>query len=217
MKKFPIIKIYEALYKAFGPQYWWPAKTPFEVMAGAVLTQNTSWNNVEKAISNLKKEKLLNPHRLNKLKLSKLARIIRPAGYFNVKAKRLKNLTCFLLKKYNGNLRLIGKENLKILRKTLLDVNGIGYETCDSILLYALDKPVFVIDAYTKRVFARCGVVDKNIPYEELQSIFMRNLPRNVKLYNEYHALIVRLGKDVCRKLPKCNLCCIRNTCKRIL
>lgn len=194
---------------------WWPGKTPFEVIVGAVLTQNTSWANVEKAILNLKRENLLAPKRLNKTDVLKLARIIKPAGFFNVKAKRVKSFLDFLFREYDGNLRVMRKENIRTLRRKLLNVNGIGAETCDSILLYALQKPIFVIDAYTIRIFSRLGIVDEDVGYEKLQSLFMKNLPRNTKLYNEYHALIVKLGKDICRKRPICNLCVIRKLCKK--
>lgn len=214
MKKDLFVKIYNRLYQFFGPRGWWPAEAPFEVMVGAVLTQNTSWANVEKAILNLKREKLLTPQRLNKVKLARLAKHIRPAGYFNVKAKRLKSLVGFLFKEYKGNLKRMRGEDIGTLRVKLLAVHGIGPETCDSILLYALDKPVFVIDAYTKRIFSRCGITKEDVPYEDLQSIFTGNLPENAKLYNEYHALIVQLGKDVCRKKPRCGVCCIRALCK---
>jgi len=214
VKKDLLGKIYKRLYKAFGPRRWWPGETPFEVMVGAVLTQNTAWSNVEKAILNLKKEKLLTPQRLNGIRTSRLARLIRPAGYFNVKAKRLKSLVGFLFKEYRGDLRRMRGEGVRTLRPKLLGVHGIGPETCDSILLYALEKPVFVIDAYTKRIFSRCGVTKEDIPYEKLQSFFMKNLPNSVQLYNEYHALIVQLGKDICRTSPKCGLCCIRDLCK---
>ncbi len=208
-------KVYHKLYKAFGPRNWWPGKTPFEVMVGAILTQNTAWSNVEKAISNLKKEGLLTPKRLNEINISGLAKLIKPAGYFNVKAKRLKNFLDFLFKEYNGNIRLMGKESTAALRNRLLNVNGIGPETCDSILLYALNRPIFVIDAYTRRIFSRCGLAKDDIPYERLQSIFMENLPRSKKLYNEYHALIVQMGKDICKKRPNCNLCVINELCKK--
>ncbi len=208
------IKIYKRLYKAFGPRGWWPGHTPFEVMVGAVLTQNTAWTNVEKAIRNLKREKVLTPARLNGVDTSRLARLIRPAGYFNVKAKRIKSLVNFLFKEYKGDLRRMREERINTLRPKLLGVHGVGPETCDSILLYALEKPVFVIDAYTKRIFSRCGAAKEDIPYEELQSVFMEYLPKSVRLYNEYHALIVQLGKDICRKDPKCGLCCIKGFCK---
>ncbi len=214
MRKDLLVRIYKRLFKTFGPRGWWPGQSPFEVMVGAVLTQNTAWTNVEKAIRNLKREKILTPARLNKIRIAKLARLIRPAGYFNVKAKRLKSLVGFLFKEYKGDLSRMREERIGTLRPKLLGVHGIGPETCDSILLYALEKPVFVIDAYTKRIFSRCGVAKEDIPYEELQSLFMEDLPKSVRLYNEYHALIVQLGKDICRKDPKCGLCRIREFCK---
>jgi endonuclease-3 related protein len=214
VRRDPVLKIYKRLYKTFGPRGWWPGQTPFEVMVGAVLTQNTAWTNVEKAIRNLKRERVLTPGRLHKIKASRLARLIRPAGYFNVKAKRLKSLVSFLFKEYKGDLSRMRKEGIRTLRPKLLGVHGIGPETCDSILLYAFDKPAFVIDAYTKRIFSRCGITKEDIPYEELQSVFVETLPKNVRLYNEYHALIVQLGKDICRKDPKCGLCCIREFCR---
>lgn len=214
MRRDLLLKIYKRLYKTFGPRGWWPGQTPFEVMVGAVLTQNTAWTNVEKAIHNLKREKVLTPTRLDNIKISRLARLIRPAGYFNVKAKRLKCLVGFLSKEYKGDLKRMRKERINTLRPKLLGVHGIGPETCDSILLYALEKPVFVIDAYTKRIFSRCGATKEDISYEELQSLFMDNLPKSVRLYNEYHALIVQLGKDTCRNDPKCGLCCIKEFCQ---
>ena len=208
-----VFKIYERLYAAFGPRRWWPADTPFEVMVGAVLTQNTSWTNVEKAIFNLKEQRSLDLESLNRIPHRKLADLIRPSGYYNIKAKRLKSLVSFLMHNFKGDIALMRRQDRKALRKKLLLVHGIGPETCDSIMLYALNKPVFVIDAYTKRIFSRCGMVKENVTYDELQRLFMESLPRNVRLYNEYHALIVQLGKEVCRKIPKCNLCPINKLC----
>ena len=214
MKKIPkVFKIYEKLYSEFGPRHWWPAETPFEVMVGAVLTQNTSWTNVEKAIFNLKERRSLDPESLNRIPHRKLAGLIKPSGYYNIKAKRLKSLVSFLMHNFKGDIALMRRQDLKALRKELLLVHGIGPETCDSIMLYALDKPIFVIDAYTKRIFSRCGMVKEGVTYDELQRLFMESLPRDVKLYNEYHALIVRLGKEICRKTPKCNLCPINKLC----
>lgn len=214
MKKIPrVFKIYEKLYSRFGPRHWWPAETPFEVMVGAVLTQNTSWANVEKAIFNLKEQGLLDPESLNRTPRRKLAGLIKPSGYYNVKAKRLKSLVSFLMHNFKGDIALMRRQDQKALRKELLLVHGIGPETCDSIMLYALNKPVFVIDAYTKRIFSRCGMVKEGVTYDGLQRLFMETLPRNVKLYNEYHALIVQLGKEICRKEPKCNLCPVNKLC----
>jgi endonuclease-3 related protein len=177
-------------------------------MVGAILTQNTSWLNVEKAIANLKKVRVLMPRRLYRLSLNRLAQLIKPAGYYNIKAKRLKHFLGFLLKRYRGSVKRMRKVNLRILRQQLLSVNGIGPETADSILLYALNKPVFVVDAYTKRILARHGLIPEDSAYEVVQNLFRQNLKNNVKLFNEYHALLVRLGKDFCWKgNPKCYQC----------
>ncbi len=200
--------IYKKLYHSFGPQYWWPAKTRFEVMVGAILTQNTSWSNAEKAINNLKKHKLLKPKELHKLPQKKLSNLIVPAGYYNIKAKRLKEFLNFLFKNYKGNLKKMASMDTPTLRRQLLSVNGIGPETADSILLYALNKPVFVIDAYTKRIFSRHGLIKDDAGYEQIQNLFMKNFKPQVKSFNEYHALLVKLAKDFCLKTkPKCNLC----------
>jgi len=203
--------IYKALYKAFGPQHWWPGDTPFEMMVGAVLTQNTAWSNVEKAIANLKHERLLTPRRLKDVLHGKLASLIRPSGYYNIKAKRLGHLVSFITNHYNGNLKKLFATDVDTLRRDLLHVNGIGPETADSIILYAAEKPVFVVDAYTKRIFSRHGFVPENVAYHEAQKVFIDHLPLNVRMYNEYHALIVRLGKDYCKKSkPRCADCPLR-------
>jgi len=200
--------IYKKLYSHFGPQHWWPAESPFEVMVGAILTQNTNWQNVEKAMGNLKMHKLLNPHKLYRLPHKILARLIKPAGYYNVKAKRLKEFLGFLMKSYQGNLKKMSLDNLKELRSRLLSVNGIGPETADSILLYALEKPVFVVDAYTKRILSRHLLIKEDTNYEETQNLFMKNLKTDVRLFNEYHALLVKLGKELClKRRPKCQIC----------
>ncbi len=207
----PIFNLYQKLYSYFGPQHWWPAKTPFEVMVGAVLTQNTSWQNVEKAIANLKKNKLLEPHTLHRLPKKRLAALIKSAGYYNIKAKRLKNFLGFLIKDYSGKLKAMSSEDTAHLRQKLLFVNGIGPETADSMLLYALNKPVFVVDAYTKRILSRHGFIKEGATYEEIQNLFMQNLAKDVKLFNEYHALLVRLGKEFCLKNnPKCQGCPVK-------
>ncbi|OGX40158.1 MAG: endonuclease [Omnitrophica WOR_2 bacterium RIFCSPLOWO2_01_FULL_41_12] len=200
--------IYEKLYSHFGPQHWWPASTAFEVMLGAILTQNTNWSNVEKAIDNLKKHKLLKPHKLKNLSAKKLAALIRPAGYYNIKAKRLKNFLDFLFGNFKGSLKAMTLKNTPALRQELLSVNGVGPETADSILLYALKKPIFVIDAYTKRILLRHNLIEEDTGYTEIQDLFMQNLKRSVRLFNEYHALLVKLGKDYCLKnKPKCEIC----------
>jgi len=200
--------IYQKLYSSFGSQRWWPADTPFEVMTGAILTQNTSWLNVEKAINNLKKHKLLQPHKLYILSHKRLASLIRPAGYYNIKAKRLKNFLRFFIKHYEGSVKKMSRIATPCLRQQLLSVNGIGPETADSILLYALNKPVFVVDAYTKRVLLRHRFISADADYDKIQNLFMKNLKRGVKLFNEYHALLVKLGKEFCLKnKPRCGIC----------
>lgn len=207
MKSGALKEIYKRLYQFYGPQKWWPASTRFEVIVGAILTQNTAWANVEKAITGLKKTGALSPQNLKKIHVKRLARLIRPSGYYNIKAKRLKNFISFLYSAYDGSLRKMSSENTPELRRRLLEVSGIGPETCDSILLYALGKKSFVVDAYTKRVFSRHSLIKKDAPYHEVQKFFMDNLPREKKLYNEYHALIVRLGKEFCRAKARCNAC----------
>lgn len=200
--------IYKKLYLFFGPQNWWPAETPFEVMVGAILTQNTNWRNVEKAINNLKKKKLLSAAKLANLSQRKLAALIMPAGYYNIKAKRLKAFLGFLFKNYQGSVKKMLAMDAVVLRSQLLAVNGIGPETADSMLLYALNKPVFVIDAYTKRIMARHRLLGQGAGYDQAQELFMRGLKPNVKLFNEYHALLVKLAKDFCLKNnPKCKIC----------
>jgi endonuclease-3 related protein len=205
-----LIWIFERLLKAFGPRNWWPADTPFEVAVGAILTQNTTWSNVEKAIRNLKKEQLLNAEYLKSIKLERLADLIKPCGYYNVKAKRLKNFVEFLIENYEGKLKRLFEEELNIAREKLLGIKGIGMETADSILLYAGSYPIFVVDAYTKRVFSRHHFFKHNATYQEIQDFFMENLPCNTYLFNEYHALIVELGKRICKKVPNCKECPIR-------
>lgn len=202
-----LLKAYNRLYNHFGPQHWWPGETPFEVMVGAILTQNTNWGNVEKAIANLKKNSVLNPHAINSLKNDKLAALIRPAGYYNIKAKRLKNFVSRYVEDFSGRLSGLKKLSLEDAREWLLSISGIGPETADSILLYALDKPSFVVDAYTKRVMARHGLVSEEADYHELQELFADNLEEDISLYNEYHALLVHVGKDYCKPIPRCDEC----------
>lgn len=204
--------MYEAMLAALGPSHWWPGDTPFEIAVGAILTQNTNWNNVEKAIVNLKEQGLLTPAKMEKLPLDDLAKLIRPAGYFNVKAKRLSNFLRFLREEVDHDLLSLKKEPLEELRPKLLSINGIGPETADSILLYALGKPTFVIDAYTFRIMSRHGFVHEGMDYHELQSLFMDALPEDVAIYNEYHALLVRIGKDWCKKRdPQCDTCPLKD------
>jgi len=199
--------IYRTLYRAFGPQHWWPGENPFEVAVGAILTQNTNWTNVEKAISNLKNKKALSANAMHKMQHRRLASLIKPAGYFNIKAKRLKEFLNFFIEQYSGSIKKMKAEDALFLREKLLGVHGIGPETADSILLYALEKPVFVIDTYTKRIMQRHKIVSDNTTYNEMQEMFHENLPKKTKLYNEYHALFVRLGKDYCKPEPQCRDC----------
>lgn len=176
-----------------------------------ILTQNTNWKNVEKAIFNLNKHNLINVEKIKKIKNKKLALIIKSSGYHNQKAKKLKNFCSFLLDSYNSDIYLFFKNNIKKLRKELLEINGIGPETADSIMLYAAQKPIFVIDAYTKRIMNRIGIKEET--YDELQNLFMKNLKSNEKVFNEYHALLVELGKNICKKKPLCIECPINNQC----
>lgn len=201
------MKIYEKLYEAYGPRHWWPGETPFEVMVGAILTQNTSWRNVEKAIQRLKEKGALNSEGIRQLKKSQLASLIQSSGYYRIKADRLKAFVDFLFEEYGGEVEKMGREPLKMVREKLLKVKGIGPETADSILLYGLNKPIFVVDAYTKRVLSRHRMVSERASYEEIQKLFMNHLPIDEKLFNEYHALFVYLGKTVCKKTPKCDIC----------
>lgn len=198
---------FQTALQKLGPQHWWPGETPFEVCVGAILTQNTNWKNVEKAIANLKSRGLLAPKELLKLPDQQLAELIRPAGYFNIKTKRLKNFLQFLVDQYDGDLNQMFNERLETLREKLLSVKGIGPETADSILLYAGGKPIFVVDAYTKRIFLRHQVVSEEADYHEIQDHFMRHLPDEVSTFNEFHALIVNIGKNWCKTKPDCEHC----------
>ena len=202
-----LVEIFDKLLKVFGPRHWWPGDTHFEIMVGAILTQNTSWVNVEKAIQRLKEEQVLTASGIHQLKKSELASLIRSSGFFRIKADRLKALVEFLLEEYEGKLVKMEKESLGTLREKLLSVKGIGPETADSILLYALEKPIFVVDAYTKRILSRHGMIPGNASYSEIQDLFMNNLPLDERLFNEYHALLVHLGKTSCKKNPKCDIC----------
>lgn len=203
-----LMAMYRALFKAYGPQHWWPGDTPFEVMVGAVLTQNTAWVNVEKAIKNLKRERLLSLARLREVAPRRLARLIRPSGYFNIKAERLTHLMAFLAGRYKGILSRMLRDDPGELRKGLLLVKGIGPETADAIMLFAAGMPVFVVDTYTKRIFSRHGFISEEARYDDVQQLFMGNLPGDADLFNEYHALLVMVGKLHCKKsAPHCNGC----------
>ncbi len=202
-----LMEIYNRLFNAFGPQHWWPGETPFEIMIGAILTQNTNWKNVEKAIRNLKDAGVFAPEKLLSLPHQQLAHLIRSSGYFNQKAKKLRNFLKYFMERYNASAEEMKKRELRALREELLEVKGIGKETADSILLYALEKPIFVVDAYTYRVLSRHNIIPEDANYDEIQELFMDNLEHDVKLFNEYHALFVRVGKEFCGRNPDCNNC----------
>jgi endonuclease-3 related protein len=202
-----LIEIYERLNGHFGDLHWWPANDPFEVMVGAILTQNTAWTNVEKAIQALRERQLLSPAALFFIPEDELARIIRPSGYYHLKAGRLKAFVRFMITEYSGNVETMKVEDISKLRDKLIGVKGIGPETADSILLYACQKPIFVCDAYTKRIFLRHGIIGDDADYDAIQALFMDNLPLDVKIFNQFHAMIVNTGKTFCRKVPKCAEC----------
>ncbi len=205
---------YRRLYAHFGPQHWWPAKSAFEVILGAILTQNTAWTNVELALANLKRAGLLHVGRLHKAREQRLAGLIRPSGYYRLKAKKLRAFTRFLSEKHHGRLSHLFRLETGVLRAELLTVYGIGPETADSIILYAARQPIFVVDAYTRRVAARLGLADADASYEELQQLFQEHLPRAEPLFNEYHALLVALGKYYCQKrTPRCGACPLQGLC----
>ena len=218
-KRDVLLKIYNSLYDYFGPLNWWPGATPFEVMVGAILTQNTSWSNVEKAINSLKKENLLEPRKLYRINQEELAQFIKPSGYYNIKARRLKNFINIFVNDFEGSAEKMFSGDGGELRKKLLNVNGIGPETADSILLYAGRKPFFVVDAYTRRIFSRHKLILEDSTYYQIQEFFIKNLDRDVKLFNEFHAQIVMLGKTICTsKNPNCTKCPIAflNSVERI-
>ena len=198
---------YDALYKRFGPQGWWPAYTELECKLGAILTQNTAWKNVEKALGNLKKEGLISVEKLALIPTEALAELIRPSGYFNQKAIKIKNFITFLMENYDGVLHKMFEEDTENLREKLLSIRGIGPETADSILLYAAKKPTFVVDAYTYRIISRHGLISEESTYREMQEVFMDSLPEDAQLFNEFHALLVRLGKECCKRSPICEGC----------
>lgn len=204
--------VYRLLLECYGPQRWWPAETPFEVMTGAVLTQSSAWVNVEKAIGNLKAAGKLSAAALRDMPAADLAALIYPSGYYNAKARKLKAMVEWL-GTYGDDLSRLDRRDFEDLREELLGVHGIGPETADSILLYALGRPIFVIDAYTRRLYPRLGIKPDRDTYDAWQRLFMANLPRKVATFNEYHALIVRHGKESCRKKPRCRGCCLPGAC----
>ena len=222
-------RVYDTLYAAYGPQYWWPVTcasagerdsdaTRFEIIVGAVLTQNTAWNNVERAIDCLKKNKLLSVQALASAPLAKIKACVRSAGYYNQKARYLRGIALYLEKNYDGDLEKFFSQPPGSLRHELLSLRGVGPETADSILLYAGGKRFFVVDAYTRRVFARYGILKGGEDYEEVRSLFEANLPRDEKIYGEFHALIVELAKQAClKRKPLCSNCPLRAKCAKII
>ena len=209
-----LMVIYRRLFSHFGPQHWWPAREPFEVIVGAILTQSAAWGNVEKAIANLRAARALSPGALRRLSLSRLATLIHPCGYYNAKALKLKSFAFWLGNQYDDDLGSLFAHNTDDLRQQLLSVHGIGQETADSIILYAAGKPVFVIDAYTRRIISRLGLAPEKDSYGAYQALFMENLPPDAQLFNEYHALLVCLAKNVCRRRPLCPQCCLNDICQ---
>jgi len=206
-----LMRYYEALSAALGPMHWWPAETPFEVIVGAILTQSTGWGNVERAIANLRSAGMLTPSAILNVRSSRLAALVRPSGYFRQKGKKLKAFVRFLQHDYEGSLDRMFQTATFELREKLLSVHGIGPETADSILLYAGNHPVFVVDAYTHRIFGRHGITDGRPDYETVRGQFETALPRQPQLFNEFHALIVNTGKNWCRKsTPRCEDCPLR-------
>jgi endonuclease III related protein len=202
-----LLKIFNILLASFGKRHWWPGETPLEIIVGAILTQNTSWKNVEKAINNMKHEGILNIERLYEINTETLSEIIRPSGFFNIKSKRMKNIINVIYDEYDATIENMSNIKTNILRNLLLSINGIGPETADSILLYALNKPVFVVDAYTKRFLKNHNLYDGDGDYHKIQQYFMKNIPSDTYLFNEFHALIVRLCQINCRKVPICSGC----------
>ncbi len=201
--------IYRRLMVCYGPQHWWPARETFEVIIGAILTQSAAWINVEKAIDNLRNADKLSPEALRRLPNAELAGLIYPCGYYNVKARKLKAFAQWLGEEYGDDMEKLFAQDIGRLRQHLLGIYGIGEETADSIILYAGNKPVFVIDAYTRRFLGRAGLAHDSKSYSAYQEIFMANLPADTRLFNEYHALLVHLGKEVCRARPLCGRCCL--------
>ena len=199
--------VYRRLYRAFGKQHWWPAKTPFEVIVGAILTQGTAWSNVEKSVRALREKKALVPERLYSMKSNVLSKTIRSSGFFNVKTRRLRNFVSYLFDRWDGDLHKMFQTPAPFFRREFLTISGLGKETVDSILLYAGNRPIFVVDAYTRRIFSRHGLLRGDEKYDEIQNYFMESLLPESRLFNEYHALLVEVGKRYCRTSPLCQEC----------
>jgi len=205
-------EVYRRLLDALGPQNWWPGETPFEMMVGAILVQNTNWQNVERAIGNLRKADLLDPHALYKAPDEELEELIRSAGYYRIKARRLRSLIQFYVERYDGSIEAMFRTPLDKLRKELLGIHGVGPETADSILLYAGSLPVFVVDTYTYRILSRHNWIDLESDYHQIQEYFHDHLPANAAMFNEFHALLVNVGKHYCKKSkPLCKGCPLKD------
>jgi endonuclease-3 related protein len=211
--KASLLAIYQLLYERYGPQNWWPADTPLEMIIGAILTQSAAWTNVEKAIGNLKSNGTLTITGLREIPQDELARLIYSSGYYNVKARKVKAFVDWLAEEYDGDLNRLFALDASTLRQELLSVHGVGEETADSIVLYAAHQPMFVIDAYTRRIITRLGLAPCEETYAAFQALFMENLLHDEALFNEYHALLVQHGKTICRKKPVCGDCCLNRVC----
>ena len=205
-----LLRLYDRLSRRFGPQGWWPGRSAFEVVVGAILTQGTAWVNVERAIARLRAAGALAPRTLDTLPRRRLAALVRPSGFFQVKTRRLRAFVRHVVRRHRGDLRAFLRQPVSALRAELLTIPGIGPETADSILLYAAGRPVFVVDAYTRRILARHRIVPHAVGYAALQALFVENLPRDPALFNEYHALLVRVAKEHCRATPRCEGCPLR-------
>jgi len=208
-----LLDIYHRLLAHYGPQHWWPADSPFEVIIGAILTQSAAWGNVEKAITNLKAKRAVSPGALRQLSTKELSQLVYPSGYYNAKAVKIKAFVHWLGEYYNDNLDRLFALDIPLLRQELLSVHGIGEETADSIILYAAHKAIFVIDAYTRRIICRLELGPPTNSYAAFQALFMEHLPHDESLFNEYHALFVRHGKATCKRFPLCGQCCLASLC----
>jgi endonuclease-3 related protein len=208
-----LLDIYRLLYEEYGPQHWWPAESPLEMIIGAILTQSAAWTNVEKAIGNLKSNGTLTLTGLREIPQDELARLIYSSGYYNVKARKVKAFVEWLAERYGGDLNRLFALDVAAMREELLSVHGVGEETADSVILYAAHRPIFVIDAYTRRLITRLGLAPQKETYAAFQALFMDNLPHDEVLFNEYHALLVQHGKAVCRQAPLCTGCCLNSLC----
>jgi endonuclease-3 related protein len=208
-----LLYIYECLLQHYGPQHWWPAQTRFEIIIGAILTQAVAWSNVENAIANLRAARALDPGILHAMPIDELAHLIRPTGYYNAKARKIKAFVAHLHNHYNYDLDALLSKEIQTLRNELLSIHGIGPETADSIVLYAAGQPIFVVDGYTRRLLSRLNLVPSNVNYSELQTTLQDNLPNEASLFQEYHALIVQHGKSTCRRKPLCTLCPLLSIC----